>query len=805
MAWRSSGATNKDLVENMWRHGLIKDQRVKDAFLKVDRAHYAPAAPYEDSPQSIGHKATISAPHMHASATESLLPHILPSETRPAPRVLDVGSGSGYLTHLLAELVGDRGLVVGLEHIQALKDMGETNMAKSAEGRALLDSGKVKFRVGDGRKGWVEAPRGGETRDSTGWDAIHVGAAAVELHQELVDQLRAPGRMFIPVEDDNGYDQYVWAIDKKEDGSVVKEKLFGPLGNFVIYEGDNAPDFAILSHTWEAEEVTLQDVHDAQKDITLMAGYPKITGACRLAQSQGYDYIWIDTCCIDKTSSAELSEAINSMFNWYEQASICYVYLSDLDYSIYQQPGMTAPLELALRECRWFTRGWTLQELIAPDNVDFYDKSWHLVGSKLDESLGPALANVTGISLDILNKTVPLESSSVAERMHWASSRVTTRKEDLAYSLMGIFGVNMPLLYGEGMKAFARLQEAILQDTGDHSIFAWHSNYETSTQEAAFDQHILSGLLAPSPVEFSQFQYLRPLPAFGTTGQQPIQLTNQGIRISMYLEPVDDDQGGDDGSAADDFYAVLDCAIQGENGDQCPRIMLRKLSGNQYARVRTGSVCTVIPAPDSTRPGRGSYKTVFVKRSPTYVLPDISVLKAGWKAGGAREAYRVVDSYPTGPWVPSLGILRTGNPYFEPVLAGLRFESPTNARIQVDVVVGWRRVDGEWKVWCHACEAQADLEVDVLWGDTQFAVSGGLDQFVETDLEVKVQVEGDVARNWRSRGFAQVKRHEVPVRVRLVEVDRLGRKGVRIECCAPLQPHIPGYQKTGLLPWDEYD
>ncbi|OHE98625.1 hypothetical protein CORC01_06076, partial [Colletotrichum orchidophilum] len=224
MAWRSSGATNKDLVENMWRHGLIKDQRVKDAFLKVDRAHYAPSAPYEDSPQSIGYKATISAPHMHASATESLLSYILPSDQKPAPRVLDVGSGSGYLTHLLAELVGDKGVVVGLEHIQALKDMGESNMAKSTEGKALLDSGKVKFRVGDGRKGWVEAPRQGE---DAGWDAIHVGAAAVELHQELVDQLRAPGRMFIPVEDDNGYDQYVWAIDKKEDGSVVKEKLFG--------------------------------------------------------------------------------------------------------------------------------------------------------------------------------------------------------------------------------------------------------------------------------------------------------------------------------------------------------------------------------------------------------------------------------------------------------------------------------------------------------------------------------------------------------------------------------------------------
>ncbi|KAK6206387.1 protein-L-isoaspartate O-methyltransferase [Colletotrichum tabaci] len=229
MAWRSSGATNEELVENMWKRGLIKDQRVKDAFLKlftniislllqVDRAHYAPGAPYEDSPQSIGHKATISAPHMHATAAESLLPHILPSDKKPAPRVLDIGSGSGYLTHLLAELAGEKGLVVGLEHIQALRDLGEKNMGKSAEGRELLESGRVRFHIGDGRKGWTEPPRGREEAAGTGWDAIHVGAAAVELHQDLVDQLRAPGRMFIPVEDDNGHGQYVWAVDKKEDG-----------------------------------------------------------------------------------------------------------------------------------------------------------------------------------------------------------------------------------------------------------------------------------------------------------------------------------------------------------------------------------------------------------------------------------------------------------------------------------------------------------------------------------------------------------------------------------------------------------
>jgi protein-L-isoaspartate(D-aspartate) O-methyltransferase len=131
---------------------------------------------------------------MHASATERLIEYMIPSERNPAPRVLDIGSGSGYLTHLMAELVGDKGLVVGVEHIQELRDMGERNMRKSAEGGALIESGKVRFRLGDGRKGWTEPAREGEEMHDGGWDVIHVGAAAKELHQELVDQLRSPGR-----------------------------------------------------------------------------------------------------------------------------------------------------------------------------------------------------------------------------------------------------------------------------------------------------------------------------------------------------------------------------------------------------------------------------------------------------------------------------------------------------------------------------------------------------------------------------------------------------------------------------------
>ncbi|KAK4153439.1 hypothetical protein C8A00DRAFT_43622 [Chaetomidium leptoderma] len=228
MAWRSSGGSNRDLIENLWRNQLITHPQ-------VDRAHYAPSFPYDDSPQPIGHAATISAPHMHASAVENLLPYLTPPSSSsnepnaPTPahrRVLDIGSGSGYLTHIMAELVGPGGTVVGIEHIAPLRDLGVTNMGKSKDGKAFLESGRARFRVGDGRKGWVESDDGGEEEEK--WDAIHVGAAAVEVHPELLAQLKAPGRMFIPVDDEpGGYGQHIWCVDKDEKGEVTKRKLFG--------------------------------------------------------------------------------------------------------------------------------------------------------------------------------------------------------------------------------------------------------------------------------------------------------------------------------------------------------------------------------------------------------------------------------------------------------------------------------------------------------------------------------------------------------------------------------------------------
>lgn len=148
---------------------------------------------------------------MHAAACEHLLPYL-----QPGSRVLDIGSGSGYLTAVFAELVKLGGVVVGVDHIQPLVDLATANMQKSAAGREMLASGLVRFVKADGRLGWKE--------DAL-YDAIHVGAAAAEHHQTLVDQLKAPGRLFVPVEE--GWMQHIWVVDKKEDGSVERKKLFG--------------------------------------------------------------------------------------------------------------------------------------------------------------------------------------------------------------------------------------------------------------------------------------------------------------------------------------------------------------------------------------------------------------------------------------------------------------------------------------------------------------------------------------------------------------------------------------------------
>lgn len=286
-----------------------------------------------------------------------------------------------------------------------------------------------------------------------------------------------------------------------------------------FYDG-NPPPYGILSHTWGYEEVSYHDLrHGLTETVQYKYGWRKIDHCCRQAQKDSLEFVWVDTCCIDKSSSAELQEAINSMFHWYEMSTECYVFLGDFErpsgYSTSTgddsqvQSADAAPSRLpgtaetslpGFKNARWFRRGWTLQELLAPESVRFFDSQWREFGDKV--SLRVQLAEITRISEEILLATVmgarqAMSGVSVAQRMSWASSRVTTRIEDTAYCLLGIFDVNMPLIYGEGPKAFQRLQEEIMKISADQSLLAWGFGCKNSSLWG------VSTALALSPADFA--------------------------------------------------------------------------------------------------------------------------------------------------------------------------------------------------------------------------------------------------------------------------------------------------------------
>ena len=256
------------------------------------------------------------------------------------------------------------------------------------------------------------------------------------------------------------------------------------------------------------------------------AFWSKIVGACAFARTHGYPYIWIDTCCINKMSSAELSEAVNSMYGWYAQAGACYAYLHDVPSHEYPSGERSK-----FRSSKWFKRGWTLQELVAPRTVVFLSVDWSVLGTK--QLLAPVIEEITRISRAVLTHAQPLDSVSVAERMSWASERQTTRTEDEAYSLLGIFGIHMPTIYGEEKQAFIRLQEEILRHIPDQTLFAWgkaisfldpsdHHRLLVSTADNHLSATPRSAyLFAPSTAEFL------------TTGLSPLSLQEFSMRLSV--------------------------------------------------------------------------------------------------------------------------------------------------------------------------------------------------------------------------------------------------------------------------------
>jgi len=280
-------------------------------------------------------------------------------------------------------------------------------------------------------------------------------------------------------------------------------------------------------------------------------GSSKVDDCCEVAITYGCKYIWIDTCNIDKSSSAELSEAINSMFAWYKNAKVCFVYLADV---------RDADISSAeIDSSRWFTRGWTLQELLAPEMIAFYNCDWtpiahlqrglHEIVSKQEEEdemrWAERLSGITGIP-NCYIRGMEISEAGVAMKMSWASKRITTRKEDEAYCLLGIFDVNMSLLYGEGGRAFMRLQEEIIRTSDDHSLFAWteaaprlrNGDGSGISRSRIGSRH--SSILAGSPSCFASSQGTLPRRNTCAFVASHYSITNLGIQMVAKCLPFGD-------------------------------------------------------------------------------------------------------------------------------------------------------------------------------------------------------------------------------------------------------------------------
>jgi hypothetical protein len=435
---------------------------------------------------------------------------------------------------------------------------------------------------------------------------------------------------------------------------------------------ESIPPYAILSHTWDSIEATFDHLCTTPtKRLADLPEFQKIRRSCVQAARDGFAYIWIDTCCIDKGSSAELSEAINSMFKWYQQSSICYVYLKDFEVPDGQSMSVQQHASLAgdrdFGSSRWFERGWTLQELIAPRHLAFFDKNWVAFGSRDGHLFGP-ICHRTGILPHVFTSrhcmcstgstTSPsavlrngkckgcnakdnlpdiLGSLNAAIIMSWATNRLTTRIEDMSYSLIGLFNINLPLLYGEGGKAFMRLQSAILARNNDHSLLLWREKPERD--EGTFSR---PGCLSRSPKGFEasppivpQREYydfdneMVPRLAVGLVdSMEPIELSETILKVTLWLCPCEVgypliSRPGDGSDAQEDWaLAILNCHSASDYLVR-PAILVSHMGADLYRRVACDSIFLV-------NPRRGQSNAAVTTLSLYHQTPNAKDTGSNW-------------------------------------------------------------------------------------------------------------------------------------------------------------------------------
>lgn len=365
--------------------------------------------------------------------------------------------------------------------------------------------------------------------------------------------------------------------------------------------------YAILSHRWgpDKDEVTYQDftLPDAiwTRQIYSRVGFHKLWNMARVALSYGIKWIWCDTCCIDKTNVAELTEAINSMYKWYKNSKLCFAYLADWGHDL---PHFTDSI--------WFTRCWTLQELIAPSKVIFFDRAWNERGNKLD--LADQISGRTRIDRLVLRGEQALDRFSIAQRMSWSAGRSAAKPEDEAYCLLGIFDVSMPMLYGEGKRAFVRLQEEIIQRNADQSIFVWSSPRPSNN------------LLASSPADFLQCDEVRQTPLH----RKAFALNNLGLEIELELRQI----------RGNTYAGHLAC--ENRTPDNAVSLVLEYEPGTTYLRRIQSSLSHRVER--HSRELRKSRKVTILRKVPDTYL-RIPVPLYGFQLGGSCKSFVLINNF----------------------------------------------------------------------------------------------------------------------------------------------------------------
>lgn len=412
----------------------------------------------------------------------------------------------------------------------------------------------------------------------------------------------------------------------------------------------NDEEYIILSHRWGDDELTYQQVANHfifwDQRIYLKAGYMKLQRMAKIAFEQySIEWIWCDTCCIDKTNATELTEAINSMFTWYQDSRVCFAYLFD----------WPSPEVSVFTNSVWFTRCWTLQELIAPPKVVFYDCNWELRGNKLN--LAEEISRRTRIDPAVLRAEQTLDRFSIAQRMSWTAGRIAARSEDEAYCLLGIFKVSMPMLYGEGRRAFVRLQEEIIQRNADQSIFVW------------FSQTPSKNLLASSPADFAYSGQIHQTPRL----RSAFSLRNLGLEIGLELRQI----------RTNTYAAYLACEYR--EATNAVSLVLEYEPGTTYL-CRTRSTLNQEPE-QCSRELRKRRNVTILRNVPDTILTTRPIPSLyGFCLGGVCKSLLLINSYDHqhywdhGTWQPDNRATRHSSPRY-PIFVIPDGEAPSIASL----------------------------------------------------------------------------------------------------------------------------